>query len=51
LRAEETARAVAYLLSDDASYVTGHCLTIDGGHHLSKGLWEFLDELPGRNSS
>lgn len=48
LKAEETARAVAYLLSDDASYVTGHCLTIDGGHHLSKGLFEFLDDLPGR---
>jgi NAD(P)-dependent dehydrogenase (short-subunit alcohol dehydrogenase family) len=48
LRAEETARAIAYLLSDDAAYVTGHCLTIDGGHHLSKGLYEFMDELPGR---
>lgn len=41
LRPEETARAVAYLLSDDAAYVTGTCLTIDGGHHLSKGLGEF----------
>jgi NAD(P)-dependent dehydrogenase (short-subunit alcohol dehydrogenase family) len=48
LRPEETARAVAYLLSDDADYVVGECLTIDGGHHLSKGLYEFLDELPGR---
>lgn len=47
LRPEETARAVAYLLSDDAAYVTGTCLTIDGAHHLSKGLFEFLDELPG----
>lgn len=48
LRPEETARAVAYLLSDDADYVVGETLTIDGGHHLSKGLYEFLDELPGR---
>lgn len=48
LRAEETARAAAYLLSDDASYVVGEVLTIDGGHHLSKGLYEFIDELPGR---
>jgi NAD(P)-dependent dehydrogenase (short-subunit alcohol dehydrogenase family) len=48
LRPEETARAIAYLLSDDASYVCGEVLTIDGGHHLSKGLYEFLDELPGR---
>jgi NAD(P)-dependent dehydrogenase (short-subunit alcohol dehydrogenase family) len=50
LRPEETARAVAFLLSDDADYVVGECLTIDGGHHLSKGLYEFLDELPGRSS-
>jgi NAD(P)-dependent dehydrogenase (short-subunit alcohol dehydrogenase family) len=41
LRTEETARAIAYLLSDDAAYVTGACLTIDGGHSLSKGLAEF----------
>jgi NAD(P)-dependent dehydrogenase (short-subunit alcohol dehydrogenase family) len=41
LRTEEAARAIAYLLSDDAAYVTGACLTIDGGHSLSKGLAEF----------
>ena len=45
---EETARAVAYLLSDDAAYVIGTCLVIDGGHHLSKGLFEFMDEIPDR---
>ena len=28
--------------------VGGEVLTIDGGHHLSKGLYEFTDELPGR---
>ncbi|MFV0315871.1 MAG: SDR family oxidoreductase [Microthrixaceae bacterium] len=48
LAAEEAARATAFLLSEDASYITGHCLTIDGGHHLSKGLFEFVDELPSR---
>ena len=42
-RAQETARAIAYLLSDDAAYITGHCLTIDGGHSLSRGLLEFTD--------
>ena len=50
-RPEEVARAVAYLLSDDAAYITGACLTVDGGHHLSKGLLEFGDfgeEVPGR---
>lgn len=48
LRPEETARAAAFLLSDDAAYITGTCLTIDGGHHLSKGLFEFVDDVPTR---
>lgn len=31
----DIARAVLYLLSDDASYVTGHCLNVNGGLYLA----------------
>ena len=30
-RPEEVAEAVAFLASERASYITGHCLVIDGG--------------------
>jgi NAD(P)-dependent dehydrogenase (short-subunit alcohol dehydrogenase family) len=35
---EDIAGAVAYLLSDDAAWVTGHVLTVDGGLTLTGGV-------------
>ena len=36
--AEEVARAALFLASDDASFITGHTLAVDGGY-LAGGLW------------
>jgi NAD(P)-dependent dehydrogenase (short-subunit alcohol dehydrogenase family) len=36
--AEEVARVALFLASDDASFVTGHTLAVDGGY-LAGGLW------------
>ena len=35
---EEVARSVVYLASPTSTYITGACLTIDGGMSLGKGL-------------
>jgi NAD(P)-dependent dehydrogenase (short-subunit alcohol dehydrogenase family) len=43
-RREEVASACAYLVSDDAAYITGECLTMDGGGWLGRGV---LAEDPG----
>ena len=37
-RRDEVAEACAWLVSDAASYVTGECLTIDGGAWLGRGI-------------
>ena len=38
-REDEVARTCAYLVSDDAAYVTGDVLTLDGGAWLEKGMF------------
>lgn len=43
---EDVARAALSLASDDATYITGHTLAVDGGY-LAGGLWSgALGNLP-----
>jgi len=37
-RPEEIAAAATFLLSDDASFVTGHALVVDGGFTAGRDL-------------
>lgn len=34
---EDVAAAVRFLAGDEAAWITGECLAIDGGHHLRRG--------------
>lgn len=45
-RREEVARAAAWLLSDEAAYVTGECLTVDGGGWLGRGILGADEPIP-----
>ena len=42
---EEVARAAVFLASDDASFITGHTLAVDGGY-LAGGLWSASPPRP-----
>ena len=44
---EDVSRLVAFLLSDDASWMTGQCIGVDGGHTIRKGpdMAKFLSFL------
>ena len=43
---EEVAEACAFLVSDGAAYVTGECLTIDGGAWLGRGILGDDETIP-----
>lgn len=45
-RREEVAEAAAWLCSDAAAYVTGDCLTIDGGAWLGRGILGADEAIP-----
>ena len=42
---QELANVAAYLLSDYSAYITGECITIDGGEVLSAGEFNHLENV------
>ena len=45
---EELANLAAFMMSDMANYMTGECVTIDGGEKLSGGQFNFIDSVMSR---
>ena len=34
---DDIANSVRFLLGEDSSWITGQCISTDGGHHLRRG--------------
>lgn len=47
---EELANLAVFLMSDMAEYITGECVTIDGGEKLAAGQFNFIDQLMSRSN-
>ena len=47
---EELANLATFLISDLAEYLTGECVTIDGGERLQAGQFNFVDQLASREN-
>lgn len=45
---DELANLATFLMSDMAEYMTGECVTIDGGESLAAGQFNFIDQLAPR---
>lgn len=45
---DELANLAAFLMSNMAPYITGECVTIDGGEKLSGGQFNFIDGMMSR---
>jgi NAD(P)-dependent dehydrogenase (short-subunit alcohol dehydrogenase family) len=49
---DDVAAAVRFLAGDEASWITGACLAVDGGHHLRRGAdYGLLFGAPGGGAS
>ncbi|NIU07747.1 MAG: SDR family oxidoreductase [Phycisphaerae bacterium] len=47
--AEELSNLAVFLMSDLASYITGECVTIDGGERLQGGQFNFITQMMPRD--